>query len=63
MSPRPLTASTALALSLFLAAPHLPAGDRSAPPLPTETSRWVGEPQSWDSLRGKVTLVFVWTFG
>jgi hypothetical protein len=36
---------------------------RPAPPLPTEASRWVGEPTSWESLRGKVTLVFVWTFG
>jgi hypothetical protein len=50
-------------LALLLAAPALPAEGRTAPPLPQKASRWVGEPQSWESLRGKVTLVFVWTFG
>jgi len=34
-----------------------------APPLPREASRWVGKPASWSELRGRVTLVFVWTFG
>lgn len=52
-------------LATGLAAPRGGAADRlrDAPPLPTEPSRWVGEPTSWESLRGKVTLVFVWTFG
>jgi hypothetical protein len=34
-----------------------------APPLPGDASRWVGKPASWAGLRGRVTLVFVWTFG
>jgi hypothetical protein len=34
-----------------------------APPLPRDASRWVGKPASWSELRGRVTLVFVWTFG
>jgi hypothetical protein len=58
--------SLACALSLALSVPGVAvkAGDpRPAPPLPTEAARWVGEPASWASLRGKVTLVFVWTFG
>jgi hypothetical protein len=49
---------------LLLVAPGAAGTDRFpvAPPLPTERSRWVGEPTSWDALRGRVTLVFVWTF-
>jgi hypothetical protein len=52
-------------LSLLLAAQVTaePFDVRPAPPLPTEAARWVGDPVSWESLRGKVTLVFVWTFG
>jgi hypothetical protein len=37
--------------------------ERAAPPLPRDPARWIGAPQSWDALRGRVTLVFVWTFG
>jgi hypothetical protein len=33
------------------------------PPLPAERSRWVGEPPGPAALRGRVALVFVWTFG
>ena len=58
--------ATVVASALFfaLAQSGVTAGDaRPAPPLPTEASRWVGDPVSWESLRGKVTLVFVWTFG
>ena len=54
----------AVTLCWTLAGSLAPGGDaRPAPPLPGEASRWVGEPASWDSLRGRVTLVFVWTFG
>ena len=67
MSPR-VRAQGVLAvalLSIGLAAPGAGRGDdvRPAPPLPTEASRWVGPPTSWEALRGRVTLVFVWTFG
>ncbi|HUG51968.1 MAG TPA: hypothetical protein VMR21_00130 [Vicinamibacteria bacterium] len=35
-----------------------------APPFPTaEPSRWVGTPPTWESLRGRVVLLDVWTFG
>mgnify|MGYP003694453737 CR=1 FL=1 len=37
---------------------------RDAPEFPTlEPSRWVGEPVAMRSLRGKVVLLDVWTFG
>jgi hypothetical protein len=36
---------------------------RAAPPLPSNPRDWIGEPASWASLRGRVTLLFVWTFG
>jgi thiol-disulfide isomerase/thioredoxin len=36
----------------------------AAPPFPTaDRSRWVGEPQTWEGLRGRVVLLDVWTFG
>jgi hypothetical protein len=58
------TAIATAVLCLALAAARAGADDnRPAPTLPTEASRWVGEPASWGSLRGSVTLVFVWTFG
>jgi hypothetical protein len=41
----------------------LRAADFSPPPLPTDAKAWIGEPQSWDALRGKVVLLDVWTFG
>ena len=35
-----------------------------APPFPTaDPSRWLGTPPSWPSLRGRVVLLDVWTFG
>jgi hypothetical protein len=52
-------------LSIGPTAPGAGAFDdvRPAPPLPTEASRWVGPPTTWEALGGRVTLVFVWTFG
>ena len=66
MSPRTRTGTAAVTALLCLALAGAQAADddaRPAPPLPTEAARWVGEPASWESLRGRVTLVFVWTFG
>jgi hypothetical protein len=34
-----------------------------APPLPKDARSWVGAPQSWKQLRGKVVLLDVWAFG
>jgi len=34
-----------------------------APPFPKDPARWVGAPASWESLRGRVVLIDVWTFG
>ncbi len=35
-----------------------------APPFPTaDPARWIGTPQTWESLRGHVVLLDVWTFG
>ena len=36
---------------------------RAAPSLPSNPRDWIGAPASWASLRGRVTLLFVWTFG
>jgi len=36
---------------------------RPAPPFPSDPSRWVGPPQTWANLRGRVVLLDVWTFG
>jgi hypothetical protein len=66
MSPSPRWRPTLVAglLLLGLARPAVEAErSRTAPPLPTDPSRWVGPPTSWEALRGRVTLLFVWTFG
>jgi hypothetical protein len=35
-----------------------------APPFPAgDPAHWIGTPQTWDSLRGHVVLLDVWTFG
>jgi hypothetical protein len=37
---------------------------RPAPPFPSsDPARWIGPPQSWSALRGRVVLLEVWTFG
>ena len=35
----------------------------AAPPFPTDPARWIGTPPTWESLRGRVVLLDVWTFG
>ena len=35
----------------------------AAPPLPSDPRAWIGAPQSWEALRGRVVLLDVWTFG
>ncbi len=40
------------------------AGDGEAPPFPSsDAESWIGPPQSFPALRGKVVLIDVWTFG
>jgi len=51
----------AAGLLLLVSATGIAASD--APPLPSGQARWVGAPASWPQLRGRVTLLFVWTFG
>jgi hypothetical protein len=35
-----------------------------APRFPTsDPARWIGAPAAWESLRGRVVLLDVWTFG
>jgi hypothetical protein len=51
---------------LFLAAAHPLAvrANQQAPPLPTQSERWLdGKPRTWSDLKGKVVLLNVWTFG
>ena len=54
-------------MGLVVLAPALGAGPswepRKAPPLPTKRAEWIGVPPSWESLRGHVVLLNVWTFG
>jgi hypothetical protein len=51
-------------LGAVLAAAGPPGAPRDAPPFPSlRPERWIGEPQSWGRLRGKVVLLDVWTFG
>jgi len=59
---RVLTASVLLALGPSLGHPA-PDPAKAGPPLPTKPSSWLGPPQTWHALRGRVVLVFVWTFG
>jgi hypothetical protein len=34
------------------------------PRFPTaDPARWIGTPATWESLRGRVVLLDVWTFG
>jgi hypothetical protein len=40
-----------------------PSGPASAPPFPKDPARWIGTPPTWESLRGRVVLLDVWTFG
>jgi len=36
----------------------------AAPPFPSQHPQdWIGPPQSWQALRGKVVVLDVWTFG
>ena len=35
----------------------------AAPPFPSsDRSHWIGEPQTWEGLHGRVVLLDVWTF-
>jgi hypothetical protein len=37
---------------------------RPAPPFPSsDPAHWIGSPQTWSALRGRVVLLEVWTFG
>lgn len=37
---------------------------REAPAFPSAEARdWIGTPQNWDTLKGRVVLLDVWTFG
>jgi hypothetical protein len=53
-----------LTTALFARGSMLSAASRVAPPFPTaDAAAWIGAPQSFAALRGKVVLVDVWTFG
>lgn len=52
----------AAALSATAQDRRLPVGP-AMPPLPKDPKAWVGGPQSWASLKGKVVLIDVWAFG
>jgi thiol-disulfide isomerase/thioredoxin len=55
-----------LAALAATASPARGAPEKGAPPVPPFPSRraadWIGTPASWESLRGRVVLLDVWTF-
>ena len=57
------TLAALLGLGLLACGMAQAGATRKAPPLPAEAKRWVGAPQSWERLRGRVVLLDVWTFG
>ena len=66
MTLRPLLYTSALAatvMTLWLGRVESAPRPVAAPPFPTDRSRWIGEPQTWEGLRGRVVLLDVWTFG
>ena len=65
VSPRAaLFAFLGLVSAAFACRDGVSAAERPAPPFPTaDPEAWIGPPQSFDALRGKVVLLDVWTFG
>ena len=64
---RLVIARVAVAAVLAAAGPRaLGAAERAAPPAPpfpsARAADWIGTPASWESLRGRVVLLDVWTF-
>jgi thiol-disulfide isomerase/thioredoxin len=60
---RPLGLAVAL-VTLWLGPVESAARAVAAPPFPgPDRSHWIGEPQTWEGLRGRVVLLDVWTFG
>ncbi|HWX25604.1 MAG TPA: hypothetical protein VN083_11200 [Vicinamibacteria bacterium] len=63
---QPAFLASALASGLlFLLAPRAAAGPPTpAPAFPERRpDRWIGQPLTWEDLRGKVVLLDIWTFG
>ena len=53
----------AIALGAGLTWAREPLRPAAAPPFPTDPARWIGAPATWESLRGRVVVLDVWTFG
>ena len=57
----------AAAIAAVVVAAIASAGGPSRPPLaprfPSDPSRWIGTPATWEALSGRVVLLDVWTFG
>lgn len=62
MKPSLLAIVLALAVNAAAQERTLPVGP-AMPPLPKDATAWIGAPQSWASLKGKVVLIDVWAFG
>jgi hypothetical protein len=65
MSPRSLRLVViAMACAGLLTSRLVSAAGRKAPPFPAAGAEaWIGAPQRLDTLRGKVVLLDVWTYG
>jgi hypothetical protein len=55
-------AATAFAVVSALTAAAVTAS-RRAPRFPAGPDHWIGAPATWETLRGRVVLLDVWTFG
>jgi hypothetical protein len=61
--------ATGLVIAVLGAVVCIPSSAREdasvpAPPFPsTRNADWVGTPATWETLRGRVVLLDVWTFG
>jgi hypothetical protein len=56
--------STMIALLIFLVTAGAEGRFGKAPEFPSQDpKRWIGPPQNWKALEGKVVILDVWTFG
>lgn len=63
-APRGLGALVASVLLIALAAAGQTARYGKAPEFPSQDPKqWIGPPQNWKGLEGKVVILDVWTFG
>jgi hypothetical protein len=64
MLPRRARRPATLAVLAGAFAAAVGAAPKPMPPFPSSDPRdWIGPPQTWEGLRGRVVLLDVWAFG